>query len=262
MLELFQYGARHRVRGSVAMAVGVALLAGIVLWIYPSMQASVNLDQLMAAYPEPVLKAFGVETLSTLAGFLSVELYSFAWVILFGLYTAYAAASMVADAVEDGRMDLWLSLPIRRRRLLTEQYLTLLVPILVVNAVTPVVIYAGAALVNEPISTRNLVMVHVLSVPYLLATAAIGLVFGVVFTRSALAERLALALVFALFLIQSLLTGTDYAWAGLVSPTHYYDVTAILVHGEYDYTAAVILLVTAAVLVAVAAAIFSRRDVG
>lgn len=261
MLDIARYGGRHRVKGSLAMAGGVALLAGLVIWIYPSMQSSVNLDELMSAYPEPVLKAFGVTTLSTIEGFLAVELYSFAWVILFGLYTAYAAAGMVADAVEHDRMDLWLALPVRRWRLLVEQYLTLLVPILIVNVVTPVVVYAGSVLIDDPIPVLDLVMVHALSVPYLLCTGAIGLVFGVVFSRSSVAERVSLALVFALFLVESLLTDTEYEVVGALSPTRYYDVNAILVQGEYDLISAGVLLVATAMLVGLAALLFTRKDI-
>lgn len=261
MLEVFKYGARRRVRGSLAMAIGVALLAALVIWIYPSFSSSMDLDQLVSAYPEPVLRAFGVTTLSTLEGFLAVELYSFAWVILFGLYFAYAAASLVADAVEHGRMEMWLSLPVRRRRLLVEQYLTLLVPILVVNVVTPAVVYGASVLIDDPVAVRPLLMVHVLSVPYLLCTAAIGLLFSVLVYRSAIAQRAALALVFGLFLVESLLTDTDYEWAGYVSPTRYYDVNEILVGREYDLVAVGVLLAATAVLLAIAALIFGRKDV-
>ncbi len=261
MLDIFRYGARHRVRGSLAMAVGVALLAGLVIWIYPSMQSAVNLDELLSAYPEPVLKAFGVTTLTTIEGFLAVELYSFAWVILFGLYTAYAAAGMVADAVEHERMDMWLALPVRRWRLLVEQYLTLLVPIVVLNVVTPVAVYGGSLYIDDPVAVRPLVMAHALSVPYLLCTAAIGLVLGVVFSRSSVAERVALGLVFALFLVESLLTDTDYESVGAVSPTRYYDVNAILVQGEYDLVAAGVLVAATVVLLALAAVLFGRKDI-
>lgn len=261
MLDIFRYDARHRVRGSVAMTVGVALLAGLVIWVYPSFQASMNLDELLSAYPEPFLKAFGIETLSTIEGFLAVELYNFVWVILFGLYFAYAAAGFVADAVEHDRMDMWLSLPVRRWRLLVEQWSTLLVPIVVVNAVTPVVVYAGSILIDARIALRPLVMVHVLSVPYLLCTAAIGLVIGVLASRAVVAQRVALAVVFGLFLVESLLTDTDYEAVGYISPTRYYDVTAILVRAEYDLVSAATLLVAALVLVAVAAALFTRGDI-
>jgi hypothetical protein len=142
MLEIARYGGRQRVKGSLAMAVGISLLAGLVIWLFPSFRASINIDEMLSAYPEPVLKAFGIETMASIEGFLAVELYSFVWVILLALYTAYAAAGMVADAVEHERMDLWLSLPVRRWRLLLEQFLTLLVPIVVVNVVVPVAVRA------------------------------------------------------------------------------------------------------------------------
>ena len=261
MLELLRYGARHRVKGSVYLSVGVALLAALVIWVFPSFQQSMDIDELLAAYPEPVLKAYGIETMASLEGFLAVELYAFAWVILFGLYTAYAAAGIVSDAVEHDRMDLWLALPVRRWRLLVEQFLTLSVPVLVVNVVTPVVVYAGSVLIDDPLSVRDLAMVHALSVPYLFATGAIGLVFGVVFTRSAIAERAALAVVFGLFLFESLLTDTDLEWLGGVSPTRYYDVNAVLIRGQYDYGSAGILVVATVALVGLAAVLFARKDV-
>ncbi|NIS37068.1 MAG: ABC transporter permease subunit, partial [Actinobacteria bacterium] len=256
MLELFRYGARRRLKGSVYLAVGVSLLAALVIWVFPSFQQSIDIDRLLDAYPEPVLKAFGIETMASLEGFLAVELYAFAWVILFGLYTAYAAAGIVSDAVEHDRMDLWLALPVRRRRLLLEQFLTLLVPILVVNVVTPIVVYAGSVLIDDPLSVRDLAMVHALSVPYLLATGAIGLLLGVLVHRSAIAERAALALVFGLFLLESLVADTDLEWAGAASPTRYYPVNDILIRGQYDYVSAGILLGATVVLVALAALAF------
>lgn len=261
MLEFFQYDARHRVKGSVYISIGISVLAALVIWVFPSFQQSINLDEMLDAYPQPVLKAFGIETMATLEGFLAVELYAFAWVILFGLYTAYAAAGIVSDAVEHDRMDLWLAMPVRRWRLLVEQFLTMLVPIVVVNAVTPVVVYAGSVLIDEPLAVQDLIMVHALSIPYLLATGAIGLVLGVVFSRSAIAERAALALVFALYLVESLLTDTDYEWVGAVSPTRYYQVNDILIRGEYGYVSAGILLAATVGLVGLAAVLFSRKDI-
>jgi len=64
----------------------------MVIWVYPSFEAEVDLDQLLAAYPEPVLQVMGVQTMASLGGFLSFELYTFGWIILLGLYLAYATA--------------------------------------------------------------------------------------------------------------------------------------------------------------------------
>ncbi|MFB6359945.1 MAG: ABC transporter permease subunit [Halobacteriales archaeon] len=261
MLEIARYGGRQRVKGALTMAVGISVLAGLVIWVYPSFQQTINIDEMLTAYPEPVLKAFGIETMASLEGFLAVELYSFVWVILLALYTAYAAAGLVADAVEHERMDLWLSLPVRRGRLLLEQYLTLLVPITIVNVIVPVVVYAGSVAIDDPIAVRDLVMVHVLSVPYLLSTAAIGLVIGVLVSRASLAERVALAVVFALFLVESLLTDTDLEWVGALSPTRYYPVNDILIRGQYDYVSAGILLAATVGLFGLAAVLFTWKDI-
>lgn len=261
MLEFARYDGRKRLRGSLAMAVALALFAAMVVWLYPSFAAEMDLDAFLDAYPPQVLAAFGVRSLSTLGGFLAVEIYGFAWVILLGLYFAYAAASIVAGDVENGRMDMLLALPVSRVRLVGERFAALGVPLLVVNAVPPVAIYASARFVDATVDPANLLAVHALSVPYLLTCAAIGLVFSVVLDRESTAQRAALGTVFGLFMLDSALAGTDLEWLGALAPMRYYDPSAIMVDGQYDPWAAAVLLAATAVLVAVALALFTRMDV-
>jgi ABC-2 type transport system permease protein len=215
----------------------------------------------MEAFPPAVRQAFGVASLNTMEGFLSAELYAFGWVLLLGLYFAYAAAGLVADDVERGRMDLLLSLPVRRRRVVAEAYTSLLVPIAVLNVVVPVVVYVATALVDAPVDPVDLVVVHALSVPYFLATAGLGLLASVVADRVSVAQRAALGVLFGLFLVDSVAAGTDYDALGALAPMRYYDPTAVLVEGSYDLAGAALLLAAAAVLVAASALWFGRRDV-
>lgn len=262
MLEFARYEGRHRVRGAAALSTGLALLVALYVWTFPSIEASgVDLDEYVEAFPPALREAFGIEALGTIEGFLAAELYAFAWVLLLALYFAYSAASLIADDVESGRMDVTLSLPVRRSRVVVEQYLSLLVPLSAVNVVTPAVVYVGALLVDETLSLADLLAVHVLSVPYLLACAAIGLAASVVFDRATVAQRVAMVVVFGLFLVESVLVGTDYEAVGALSPTRYYDPTAVLVRGEYDLAGAAILLVATAALVAASAAWFTYTDV-
>jgi ABC-2 type transport system permease protein len=208
-----------------------------------------------------VLSAFGIKSMSTLGGFLAVELYGFAWVILLGLYFAYSAASLVADDVERERMDMLLSLPVSRSRIVFEKYLSLVVPILVVNAITGVVVYVGGHLIEHPIPASDLFVVHALSVPYLLACAGIGLVASVAFDRESVAQRVGLAVVFALFLVESVVSDTDYEALGTVAPMRYYDPGAILVDGQYDVAGAALLFVVAVALVVASQQWFQRKDI-
>jgi ABC-2 type transport system permease protein len=48
--------------------VGTALLAAVVIWVFPSCQRAIDIGELLEAYPEPVLKTFGIETMASLKG--------------------------------------------------------------------------------------------------------------------------------------------------------------------------------------------------
>lgn len=262
MLELAQFEGRRRVRGSLALGIGLALLGAMMIWVFPSIdQAGVDLEEYVDAWPPALRQMFSIEAIGTIEGFMAAELYAFGWVILLGLYMAYSAASLIADDVEHGRMDMTLSLPVSRWRVVVEKYLTMLVPIVVVNAIGFLTVYIGLILIDESISTVDLLAVHLLSVPYLLATASIGVLASVLFDRATIAQRVAAGAAFGLFLIESVLEGTDYGDVGLIAPSRYYDPTEILVHSEYNLEGAALLLVASAVIVAASAIWFSKKDV-
>lgn len=261
MLEFARYEGRHRVRGSLVLTAGIAALIALYVWLFPSFKASgIDWEAYIESFPPAFMEAFGVRNITSIEGFLSAELYSFVWVLLLGMYLAYSAASTVAGEVEDGRMDLRLSLPVSRRRIVGEKFLSLLVPILIVNLLTPIAVYGGVLLIGESISAADLVGVHALSIPYLLACAAIGLAISVVLNREGRAQRAALGSIFGLFMIESVVAGTDVEPIGNLSPTRYYDATAILVDGTYDLAGAAILLAATAVIVLASQWWFSRKS--
>jgi ABC-2 type transport system permease protein len=264
MLEIARYETEKRRRGTVALAVGIGVLALVFVAFFPSLDsADVDIDAMLAAYPPAIQEAFGIATLSTIEGFLAVEIYQFVWLLLLGLYFAYSAAGLIADDVERDRMDLTLSLPVSRSRVLAEKFLSLLVPILALNTVVAAAVYVGVLAIGQSIDPLDLAMVHALSVPYLLACGAIGLVLSVLVSRADVAKRIAIALVFVLFLIESVAASTEeFEWLGYVSPTRYYDPTAILVEGSYDLVGAAVLLGATVALVLLARFRFSGADIG
>ena len=262
MLDLARYEGRNRLRGSSYLAAAMSALAVIVIWIYPSFADSFDDvdEELLAAYPDEVIQLFDVQTMASLEGFLAFELYVFGWTILLGLYLAYLAAGTIADDVERGRMDVLLAMPISRARTVTEKFAALAVPIVVVNVVTPVVVYVAAGLVGEPISAADVAAVHLLSIPYLFACAGIGLLASVVVDRTSIAQRAALGITFGLFMLESLLVGTDFEPVGAIAPMRYFDPNAILLDSTYDLVDAAVLVVGAIALVLAAQLWFRRRD--
>jgi ABC-2 type transport system permease protein len=261
MLEFARYYGRRRVKGSLVMTGGFAVLVALYVWMFPSVSEGIDLDEYVASLPPALREAFGLEALGTIEGFLAAELYAFGWVLLLGIYFAYAAASLVADDVDRGRMDMLLSLPVTRKRVLLEKFASVLVPLVVVNVVTPVVVYLAVLGIDESIALADLAMVHVLAVPYLLVAAGLGVLTSVVFDRASVAQRVAAGGFFGLFLVDSVTAGTDLSSLGALSPSRYYDPTAILVASEYDLGGAALMLAAAIALVAVATVAFQRKDI-
>jgi ABC-2 type transport system permease protein len=141
------------------------------------------------------------------------------------------------------------------------KYLSLLVPIVGLNVIIPLVLYAGSVLIDDPIALADLAALHALSIPYLLCWAAVGLLLGVVIGRGRTAGRAALGVVIAAWLLESFVTATDFEWLGNISPMRYFDPSGILVDGVYDPVGAVLLLAVAIMLVIVSQLRFSQMDI-
>lgn len=263
MLETFRYDTERRLTGTGVFAVLVSLYAGFAVALFPSVESSsVDLQRLVEAYPEPLREALGMEAIGTIEGFLVAEFYNFVWVLLLGVYFAYRAGGLIASDIERGRMDLLLSLPLSRTQLLFEKYAALAVPIVVINVVAALTIYASTVAIGHSVDPVGIGLVHLLSIPYLLICSAIGLVVSVVIGRAEVAQRVALITVFALYLLESLAGSTQrFEELQSLSPTQYYDPTAILVDETYALADAGVLLIATVVLLLCSRLLFNRRDI-
>lgn len=262
MLEVTRFDGRQKVRGTLMLSVGFLLIGGLYIGLFPSIeQSGVDFSQYLESLPEGFQSAFAVESISTIEGFLAIELYQFIWLLLFGIYAAYSAGGLIAGEIEDGSLDLVLATPITRVQLLLEKLGALMIPIMVPNMIVPIGVGAGVLLIGESLSLFDLFMVHLLSIPYLLTCAGMGLLLSVVVDRATIAQRGAIVLVFMLFLVETISTSADYDWLGAISPTRYYDPAEILVDSTYDIAGGFFLLAAALVLVLVSAAYFRRRDI-
>jgi len=260
-LAIARYEAAGRARGAGGLTALLSAFLLVFLAFFPSLAtADIDLDAYVDAFPPAFREAFGVVTISTVEGFLAVEFYQFAWLLLVGLYLAYLSGETIAGDVASGRMDLTLSGPVARRDVVVGTFFGLWPLVFLLNLVLPVVAYAGVIGVGETIAIERLVVVHALAVPYHLACVALGVAISTFTSRPGIAQRVALGGLFALFMFESLAAVSDHDWIGTVSPTAHYDPSAVLVAGKYDWTGGVILLVATAVLVTIAAVRFSRID--
>lgn len=261
MFETTRYEASRRVRGTAVLMVALSLYVAFIVWYFTVLEG-VDYDQMLESMPPALMDAFGIETMATIEGFLGSQIYNFVWLLGLGLYFAYTAGGLVAKDIERDRMDLLLSFPVSRSRLLVEKVASLLLPIITLNVVIGLVTYVLVLAIGETIDPMHLALAHLLSIPYLLVCAAIGVLFSVVVDRAAIAERAAIGLVFALFLTESVVGGAnDFEWIQYISPTYYYEPTSILIDGAYELGDMGILLALFVVLVLISQLLFRRRDI-
>lgn len=259
MLEIVRFQTRRRLKGTLGLTVAIGILVLFYIAMWPSM-ADMDLDQLFEGFPDIFLDMFGILELSTIEGFLAAELYQFIWTVLLGLYFAYAAAGVIAGAFERNALDLSLSLPVTRTRLLLEEFISSVIPAVVLNAIVGAMIVVSLVAMDEWIDLADLVLVHAMSIPYFMVCIGIGFVLSVVFNRADTAQRLAIGIVFALWAVDSVSQTVDQAWLGTLAPSRYYQPSEILVLGVVEWVDALVLLAMTAALLLAAIVLFRQKD--
>jgi len=260
MTAILRNESRKLLRGTLVLTGAFALLAIFMLSVFPAMAEEA--EAIQEALPEHAFALFGFAELHLLEGFLGSYMFPFIWVVFLGAYFAYLGGGMIADDIRDRRMDLTLSNPVSRESVVLQKVGALWVPTLVVNAVLFAVLYGGSVVLDETLDPLVLAMALLLSVPYLLVCAAIGVVLSVVLDRTESAQAGAIGTVLLLWLVDGLSEmDPDLEWVGGVAPSRYFDPAAILLREEYALGDASILFGAFAGLVGLAILVFVRRDI-
>lgn len=259
-LTIARYEAERLVMPALVVAVALSLFGSLYVWIGPQVTAGVDIEAMTEALPPAMRALFGLESLGSVAGLLASEFYTLGWIVGLAAYVAYLAAVRIASGVETERLDATLAAPTPRASVLAGTFLALLVPIVVVNAVVPLALYGVSVTVGDPLALIDLFALHALSVPYLLAWGAVGLFLGVVVDGGRTAGRVSLGAVFATWITEAVVAGSDYEWISALAPARYLDPTAVLVRGEYALGSVAVLLGATALFLFTAGVLFDRRD--
>ena len=116
--ELFRRGMRDHRRALLGWCVGIAGYITLVASIFPSIESSPELNELIESYPDVLKSLFGIAEggdLTSGAGYLDVELFSFMLPLLVLVLAIGSGARTFAGEEDAGRLELVLAYPIRRR---------------------------------------------------------------------------------------------------------------------------------------------------
>ncbi len=243
-------------------SLGVAAYVLIIIAFFPTVRDnSAQMDELLSVYPEAMKKAFGIEDMATLAGFLGAEVLNVMWPLIVGVFAIMAGSAVVAQEIDHGTVDLWLSVPERRSRLLLGKIGALAVVSLVIVAATLGAIGFGAMLVGESFTMRGYLAAGVTMLALMLAILAYSALFSSFMSDRGRAAALAAAVTIGGYLawIVSGMSG-NWSWLRFLSIFAAYKPQPALADGTFLASGIVALLAIAVVCVVAALVQFARRD--
>ncbi len=149
-MKVFARALSDRRVALVWWSIGILAYCGIIIAFWPVIDGNDEFAELYADMPESFQAMFGADgftEFTTPPGFLSTYLYSMILPFILTGLAVSMGASLLAGEEEDGLLDLVLSYPVRRRRLVAEKMLSIVVAVGMIG----VAVVALLAVAREPV---------------------------------------------------------------------------------------------------------------
>lgn len=261
VLELTRHGLRVRRGALTGWVVSLTLTMFAFMAMYPSI-AKMDFEKVAEQYPEGLLKAFGIESITQLgtpSGFLDMELFGAIMPLALIFLPIGMVAHLIAANEERGYMVPLLALPISRRSVMAGAAASALVAMLLAILTIIASAMLASVVVGAGLKLSDISESAMASLPLGALGAGIAAVVSGLTARRGLATGIASSVLFGMYLMQVL--------ANFSGPFH--DIRTLSVFHHYSnwindgiaWPAFATILAIAAVLMVVGGGLFARRDV-
>jgi ABC-2 type transport system permease protein len=258
--SVFSKTIREQRRGLFWWANGLVAACLLTTAFYPSIhENAASFRRLLDSLPEGLRKAFG-EDFASPAGYLQARLFSIFAPVLFLVFAIGAGSRAIAGEEEHKTLDLLLSTPVPRRRVLLDKASAMLVMAAGLGVVLAIAIAASGPPFELTVSIANVASAVADCVLLAIAFGAIALAVGAGTGRRSVAIGLTAGIAAGSYLIDILaLSVNGLGWLQRLSPFFYYREADPIAHG-LDPLDAAMLAAIAIVATGIAVAAFERRD--
>jgi ABC-type transport system involved in multi-copper enzyme maturation permease subunit len=264
---VFMHTLRRNWLTGLYWASGIALLGVYALVVIPNVDMLKQYAQLIQSMPPLLIQAFGVSDASDIAtpsGFLGLAFFSY-MMLVFAAYGVIAGLNISANEEDRGILDVTLSLPIPRWRLILERFLAYALIIALILLVTFLCMW-GVKLTNSGLDIDAGRMAEGIfnMLPSSLLVLAFTLLAGALLRSRGAAAGAAAAFVIVSYFVDFLgnaASGTAAASLRVLSFFSYYNGGKIMSTG-LNWGSVGLLLAVTVLCVAGGLWCFQRRDVG
>ena len=239
----------------VYWGIGLAALGLLVVIMVPLFDMQ-QMRDLLESFPPFILALVGVgdefEIFATNEGFVAIGFFGKS-ALIFAVYPVVMGMRISANDEDSGIMDVVLSLPVQRARVIIEKFLAYGASIVGVVLLIYLGLHLGVVLGGVELDVARLAEVTFYLIPLMLFVMAATLFIGVVIRRRQVALGLVTAFVIASYMLQTIGTaaeGTVAETIGVVSFLTYYNAGDILAQGFIWPHIAGYVVLTVALLVA------------
>lgn len=248
-------------RSLVLWSIALAALTLMYVGLYPSMGASADMQAMIDQLPEAMVTAFGYDRIGTAGGWVSSTVYGLIGPVLLLVFGIGTGARLIAGQEEDGTLELELTAPVSRRRVLAERLAALWLDLTLLVGVVAAVTTLLVVVLDMDLPLRHLAAGTVGLLLLVGGFSTVAFAVGAASGRRALALGVAAGLAVLTFVLDAIGPTLEVGWMTAVSPFAWYLEDSPLLEG-WDAQGLVLLALVPVVATAVAFVRFDRRDLG
>jgi ABC-2 type transport system permease protein len=260
--SIFLKAIRDRRRSLLFWGISFVLIAVMVVSLYPLIESFSAIQEYMELFPEEFLALFtgGMNDFTSPEGYLHSELFFLVFPLLILVFAINFGSNAVAGEEEQGTLDLLLSNPIPRWRLVLEKFAAMVFSILLLT-----LLFWGALAISGYVVDMGLSLSRLAAVCFSAALLgvtfnAVALAVGCARGRRGLSMSTAGALVGYSYLLNTMAPLIDWLEPFQILSPFYYYIGADPLNNGLNGTHVAVLVGLTTVFIIIALATFRKRD--
>lgn len=262
--SIFNETLRRNWRGMIYWGIGLGLLGFLIMSIIPNLDFLKQFENFLNTMPG-IIKALGMEDSAQMAtpeGFISAGYFGRVILIL-AVYCVLAGLNVTVNEEDAGIMDVLLSLPVPRWRIVLEKFAVYALMLLGIVTLGFVGLSLGGVSSAIQLDTQKLIIGNVNVLPSALLMLAFTMFVGTLFRRKNLAAAVAAFFIVGSYILDfagGLASESPIARLRSISFFTYYDNAHVMQTGLNGGNVALLLSITV-ILVIASVWVFQRRDI-
>ena len=262
---VFKDTLRRGWRGMIYWGIGFGLYGVMIMMIVKDANILKQYAEISKALPPALLQLFGGDaaSMATPEGFMAYGYFGYL-LLIFAVYAILSGLNITANDEDAGIMDMVLTLPLARWRLVLEKFLAYALLIVGIVSLSYIGLLIGSQFSALKIDNGRLFQATVNIIPATLLVLGVTMLAGTVFRSKGTATAVAALFVVGSYVLNFLglaASGTFFDKVKAFSFFTYYDHQGVIQHGLVAGNVLLLLIVTV-VCAGIALWTFQRRDVG